>query len=68
MTAPYGRDDTAGDYVRRYYRVPAHVDGRIVLDGRPGVIVGFDGQYLVVRFDDSPAVRRAHPTWRVDYR
>lgn len=66
--APHNTDDAAGDYVRAYYKVPAHIDGRIVLDGRPGVIAGFDGAYLVVVFDDNPtAARRAHPTWRVDY-
>lgn len=67
--APHSTDDADGDHVRRTYGVPAHIDDRIVLDGRPGVIVGFDtaAAYLVVRFDDSPALRRAHPTWRVDY-
>lgn len=56
-----------GAYVRHYYKVPAYLDGRVVMDSRPGVIVGFDGARLLVRFDDSPVTRHVHPTWRVDY-
>lgn len=64
---PHWSTDGAGAYIRHYYKVPAHIDGRVVVDGRPGVVVGFDGAYLLVQFDDSPATRRAHPTWHVDY-
>ncbi len=60
-------DGTPTDYVRRYYDVPAELERRIVFDGRPGVIVGAEGGYLRVRFDDDPGSVPLHPTWRVDY-
>lgn len=53
-------------YVRGAYGVDYRRGDRGVVDGRPGRIVSFPGQYLGVRFDDSPnRVARAHPTWRV---
>lgn len=54
-------------YVRQHYGVDYKRGDRIAVDGRPGTIVSFPGQYLGVRFDDSPSVtQRAHPTWRVE--
>lgn len=38
---------------------------RVIVDGRPGRIVSFPGQYLGVRLDGDRHVSRAHPTWRV---
>lgn len=55
------------DYVRRYYGVPAKRGIRVVVDGRPGVVAGFSGQYLRVRFDDWRWPLLVHPTWRVEY-
>lgn len=67
-TAEQSRHDlTDGGYVRFNYRVPAYRDGRVVVDGEPGTISGFDGQYLLVRFDDEAVPVPAHPTWRVEY-
>lgn len=57
-------------YVRQHYGVPARVGGRVAIDGQPGVIDGFDGEYLVVLFDEPRHGRRrwnAHPTWKVEY-
>ncbi|TMR13794.1 hypothetical protein ETD86_29965 [Nonomuraea turkmeniaca] len=55
------------EYVRIYYGVPAYRGDRVVVDGRPGRIVGFDAG-LRVRFDDQPRhVEPCHPTWRVVY-
>lgn len=57
----------SAEYVRTYYHVNYKVGDRITVDGRPGRIVSFPGQYIGVRFDDAPkATRRAHPTWRVE--
>lgn len=55
------------DYVRRTYDVDVKVGQRITVDGRPGTVVSFPGQYLGVRFDGETRTSRAHPTWRVDY-
>lgn len=53
------------DYVRRTYGVNYKRGDRVTVDGRPGVVVSFPGQYLGVRFDGERHTSRAHPTWRV---
>lgn len=55
----------SAEYVRRYYRVDYKRGDRVVVDGRPGVIVSFPDQYLGVRFDGEKHTERCHPTWRV---
>ena len=61
--------DDGGEYVRSYYGVPAHRDGRIhfAYDGRGGTITGFRGQYLLVTFDGDTEPSTLHPTWQVEY-
>lgn len=59
--------DRRGDYVRHQYRVAAHTNGRVTVDGKPGEIVGFTGAYLLVLFDGVKHPSPAHPTWRVRY-
>lgn len=54
-------------YVRRYYKVPAKRGGRVIANGKPGVITGFDGQYLRVRLDGEKRSTPWHPTWRMEY-
>ena len=57
----------SAEYVRRYYGVDYKRGDRIMVDGRPGTIVSFPGQYLGVRFDEWPKrTFPAHPTWRVE--
>jgi hypothetical protein len=53
-------------YVRAYYGVSFKRGDRVTIDGRPGVIVSFPGQYLGVRFDGDRHTSRCHPTWRVE--
>lgn len=53
-------------YVRNYYGVNYKRGDRVAVDGRPGTIVSFPGQYLGVRFDDGGPTARCHPTWRVE--
>lgn len=53
------------DYVRRTYGVNIYRGDRIEVDGRPGTVVSFPGQYLGVRFDGERHTSRCHPTWRV---
>jgi hypothetical protein len=57
MLTEFPRVDT-GAYVRHFYGVPAEKGMRVVVDGKPGVIAGFDGYAEPVR---------CHPTWRVQY-
>lgn len=53
-------------YVRDLYRVDYKRGDRVTVDGKPGRIVSFPGQYLGIRFDHEPRTTvRAHPTWRV---
>ena len=52
-------------YVRGYYAVDFKVGERLAVDGRPGVLVSFPGQYLGIRFDGDRHTSRAHPTWRI---
>jgi hypothetical protein len=55
-------------YVRAY-GVPAEYGRRVVVDGKPGIIVKDCGYQLGVCFDARPAndIARCHPTWRVEY-
>lgn len=70
--------DRPGQYVRDHYGVPAFIGrrvrytGRLGASAREGKIAGFDGQYLLVKFDDDDSERhgfreRLHPTWEMEY-
>jgi hypothetical protein len=66
-------------YIREHYKVPAKRGARVRYFGqstsREGTIVGSDGQYLIVRFDDIDRTKnhpttmtwRLHPTWCLEY-
>ncbi len=56
----------SADYVRRTYGIDYRTGERVVVDGKPGVIVSFPDQYLGVRFDGEKRTSRCHPTWRVE--
>jgi len=59
--------------VREHYRVPAFIGSRVrfTFQGvHTGTITGFDGQYLIVKWDGEGRVRyraRVHPTWELEY-
>lgn len=55
----------SAQYVRDYYGVDYKVGDRLTMDGKPGTLVSFPGQYLGIRFDGEGHVSRAHPTWRI---
>lgn len=57
----------SADYIRVAYDVPAKRGGRVIADGKPGTIVGFQGQYLRIRLDGEKAVQSWHPTWHMEY-
>lgn len=63
--------DRAGDYIRGYYNVPAHIGDRIRFSGGDvpveGTIAGFDDQYLLAEFAGPTDLVRLHPTWQVEY-
>lgn len=56
----------SAEYVRRYYRVDYKRGDRLVVDGQPGKLVSFPGQYLGVRFDGEKHTSICHPTWHVE--
>lgn len=56
----------SAEYVRRYYGVDFKRGDRVTVDGKPGVIVSFPGQYLGVRFDGEKHTARCHLRWRVE--
>lgn len=56
-------------YVKQTYGVPAECGRRVVVDGKPGIIVQDRGHHIGVNFDsDKPGViKPIHPTWKVEY-
>ena len=55
----------SAEYVRRYYGVDYKRGDRLTVEGRPGTLISFPGQYLGIRFDGEKRTSRAHPTWEV---
>lgn len=57
------------EYVRTHYGVPAEYGRRVVVNGKPGIIVKDLGHHIGVVFDkDKPTrISPAHPTWEVEY-
>ncbi|MDP2141337.1 MAG: hypothetical protein Q8L20_11050 [Gammaproteobacteria bacterium] len=57
------------EYVREYYKVPAEIGRRVIVNGKLGVIAEDRGNYIGVNFDaDKPGViNNCHPTWQVVY-
>ncbi|RYD37453.1 MAG: hypothetical protein EOP85_17575 [Verrucomicrobiaceae bacterium] len=55
--------------MRTYYKVPACYGRKVVIDGKPGIIVEDRGNYIGVTLDsDKPTmVRSYHPTHLVEY-
>lgn len=55
------------EYIRSYYGVPAKKGGKVVFDGKPGVITGYRNASLLVRLDGEKHSVPVHPTWRMEY-
>jgi hypothetical protein len=54
--------------IRKSYGVPAWRNARVLVEGRPGVVTGSDGTYLLrVRFDGEKKPDLVHPRWGVWY-
>lgn len=60
---------SAFQYVRDHYKVPAELGRRVIVYGKPGIIVADRGNYIGVNFDaDKPGViKNAHPVSEVEY-
>jgi hypothetical protein len=57
------------EYARKYYGVPAEIGRRVIVHGKPGIIIEDRGNYLGVNFDsDKPGrTMNCHPTDHVEY-
>lgn len=55
------RDQVQGDWIRRRYPVPAHIDGRITFQGKPGRIFDFTGGGLTIWIDGARFPIPVHP-------
>lgn len=60
-------DHGPGDYIRRYFSVPAKQHMRVRVGGKPGTITGFKGRYLRVRLDGDRVSTQHHPINDVEY-
>jgi hypothetical protein len=56
-------------YIKEYYGMPADINRRVTIDGKPGIIVKDMGTYIGVNFDDkkNTSILPCHPTWKVEY-
>ena len=57
------------EYVRNYYGVPACIGRKVMVYGKPGIIVEDRGNYIGVNLDtnNSGIVHNYHPTDGVEY-
>jgi hypothetical protein len=57
------------EYVKNYYKVPAEIGRRVMVDGRRGIIAADRGHYLGVNFDSAKpgVIANVHPTSNVEY-
>lgn len=57
------------EYARDYYRVPAEIGRRVLVNEKPGIIAEDRGHYIGVNFDDDKpgVVSNCHPEWKVEY-
>lgn len=67
------RNDTAAEWMRQQYDVPAQVGRRVTFNGfgtkqpMPGTIVDIPDQWLRIRLDGKRRPITTHPMWKVDY-
>lgn len=54
-------------YIRKRYGVPAKRGGRVLFDGKPGVITGTSAARLRIRLDGEKRSEIYHPTWLIAY-
>ena len=57
------------EYINNTYNVPACIGRRVVVNGKPGIIVKDKGNYIGVNFDEDKhgVVKCCHPLWVVEY-
>lgn len=57
----------SAEYIRTRYGVPAKKGGKVIFNGRPGVITGYRDAYLLIRLDGEKHSMPCHPMWRIEY-
>lgn len=60
MSDPFG-------YINRYYGLSVHKGQRVTAYGKPGVVTGAEGQYVLIRRDGEKHARPHHPTDQIVY-
>jgi len=55
------------EYIRKYYNVPAKLNGRVRYKGKEGRITGATGAYLKVKLDGEKKSWCYHPTDKLEY-
>ena len=55
------------DWIRTTRNVPAKLGGLVKFKGKPGTILGTQGQYLIIQLDGEKTKRPYHPTWEMEY-
>ncbi|MEW2402113.1 hypothetical protein [Streptomyces sp. NPDC046862] len=61
------RIESSREHIRNYYGLDLRVGLGIKHEGRPGVIVGFAGQYVEVRLDGDDHTTTCHATSEMEY-
>jgi hypothetical protein len=59
--------EDALEYVRDHYGVPAFKNRRVIYNGKPGVIKGGKGAYVLILLDGETKKVTCHPTWEMVY-
>lgn len=55
------------EWIRKTYNVPAKLGGRVKFKGKPGTILGTQGQYLLIQLDREKFKGPYHPVWEMEY-
>lgn len=55
------------EHIRNYYGLAVHGGMRVKCEGRPGTIVGYQGQYIKVLLDGEERPDTRHATWEMEY-
>lgn len=57
------------EYINKTYGVNAEEGRRVIADGKPGVITGYNGAHIAVNLDEHKPGHDTywHPTWNMTY-
>ena len=55
-------------YIKNTYGVKPYIGQKVIMDGKPGIIAEDQGNYVGVKFDNTPdVISSCHPTWKMKY-